>query len=48
MRVVEVHQPGRPIMVLAANDTLAGGDILPGLVVPVQDSFSEESAPEGE
>lgn len=46
-RMVEVHQPGKPVLVLAENSTLEGGDILPELAVLVRDIFPEDTHPEG-
>lgn len=36
---VEVHEPGAQVRVLNAEDTLDGGDILPGFALPVKDIF---------
>jgi Uma2 family endonuclease len=47
MRVVEVHQPGKPVTVLAEDTILEGGDRLPGLMIPVKDIFPEESGSDG-
>lgn len=38
-RTVSVHVTGREIMVLGPSDTLEGGDVLPGLRVPVAEVF---------
>jgi Uma2 family endonuclease len=38
-RYVEVYQFGKPVKVVDENGTLDGGDVLPGLVLPVQDIF---------
>jgi Uma2 family endonuclease len=32
-----VHRPGKPVLVLGANDTFDGGDVLPGFRVAVRD-----------
>ena len=38
-REVQVHQLGQPPTVLGEDDTLDGGDILPGFTLPVRDIF---------
>ena len=38
-REVWVHQLGQPRLVLGEDDTLDGGDILPGFSIPVRDIF---------
>lgn len=38
-REVWVHQLGQPRVVLGEDDTLDGGDILPGFNIPVRDIF---------
>ncbi len=38
-RTVTVHRPGFPPLALTAADTLDGGDVLPGLAIPVADIF---------
>ena len=39
-RVVEVYQNGQDELLLTEEDTLTGGDVLPGFAVPVRDIFS--------
>ena len=34
-RILTVHRPSQPPRILGENDTLDGGDILPGLSVPI-------------
>ena len=36
---VEIHAPGQPVKILHLDDTLNGGDILPGFALPVRDIF---------
>lgn len=38
-REVEVHQPGQPVQVFGIDDTLDGGEDLPGFTLPVHDIF---------
>ena len=40
-RIIEVHQPGVDIQLLTAEDTLSGGDVLPGFSVEVAQFFPE-------
>lgn len=37
---VEVYQPGVPVKVLYLNDTLDGGDVLPGFSLALKDIFA--------
>ncbi len=39
-RAVMVHRPGRPAVTLTGDDTLDGGDVLPGFTLPLRDIFS--------
>ncbi len=39
-RLVDVYQPGHDLRPCNIEDTLDGGDVLPGFVLPVQDVFS--------
>jgi Uma2 family endonuclease len=39
-RLVEVHRPGQPTLVLRNGDILDGYDVLPGLKLPVDEIFS--------
>ena len=39
-REVQVHQLGQPPTVLGEDDTLDGGDVLPGFSLPVRDIFA--------
>jgi Uma2 family endonuclease len=41
-RTVEIHLPDQPSSKLTENDTLAGGDVLPGFTLPVSDIFEDE------
>ncbi len=34
---IEIYQPGRDVIVLTAADVIDGGDVLPGLTLPVRD-----------
>lgn len=36
---VEVYAPGRPVLILAIDDTLDGGDVLPGFTLPLRAIF---------
>ncbi len=38
-RAVMVHRPGRPAVTLTGDDTLDGGDVLPGFTLPLRDIF---------
>ena len=38
-RTIAAHQPGRPVVTLTYQDTLDGGDVLPGFTCPVKDIF---------
>jgi Uma2 family endonuclease len=39
-RSVRVFEPGRAAVLLGADDVLGGGDVLPGLTVPVRELFA--------
>jgi len=39
---VEIFIPGQPVTVLNVNDTVDGGDVLPGFSLPVKDIFPKE------
>ncbi len=34
---VEIYQPGQDVIVLSADDTIDGGNVLPGFALPVRD-----------
>ena len=36
---VSLHRPGQPIVIFGEDDTLDGGDVLPGFSIPVRDIF---------
>lgn len=38
-RTVEVYTPGQPVKILGVDDTLDGGDVLPGFTLNVRDFF---------
>jgi Uma2 family endonuclease len=38
---VEVYLPGRPVKILGINETLDGGEVLPGFQMAVRDIFAE-------
>mgnify|MGYP005834552181 CR=1 FL=1 len=38
-RVVDVYRPNAPVVILESDDTLDGGDVLPGFVLPVTRVF---------
>ena len=38
-RIIEVHRPDQPLLSLAEDDTLNGGEVLPGFSCPVRDVF---------
>ena len=40
-KAVEVYAPGQPVRRLGADGTLDGGDVLPGLALPVKDLFPD-------
>ncbi len=40
-RQVLVHRPGQPTLTLSADDTLEGGDVLPGFTLPLTQLFAE-------
>jgi Uma2 family endonuclease len=39
---VEVYAPGKSVRILGINDTLDGGEVLPGFKLAVKDVFPEE------
>jgi Uma2 family endonuclease len=41
-REVEIYVPGQPVKVLGIDDTIDGGDVLPGFQLAVQDVFTED------
>jgi Uma2 family endonuclease len=41
-KTVEVYQPGKTALILGADDTIPGGDALPGFSLPVTDIFPAE------
>jgi Uma2 family endonuclease len=46
-RMVEVYPPGQPAQTISESGTLSGGDVLPGLSVPVKDIFpASDTKPE--
>ena len=38
-RTIAAHQPGLPTVTLAYDDTLDGGDVIPGFACPLKDVF---------
>jgi hypothetical protein len=38
---IDVYAPGQKKRTVYMNDTLDGGDVLPGFTLPVRDLFSE-------
>lgn len=40
-RTVRVHQPGLSVVTLSRDDTLDGGEILPGFTLPLSRLFAE-------
>ena len=38
-RTIAAHRPGQPVVTLAYDDTLDGGDVIPGFSCPVRDIF---------
>lgn len=40
-QIVEVHAPGQPAQVLHLDDTLTGGDVLPGFTLALREVFAE-------
>jgi Uma2 family endonuclease len=40
-KTVEVYVPGQPVTPLTVDDTLDGGDILPGFKLPLKDIFPD-------
>ncbi|GIK65177.1 MAG: hypothetical protein BroJett018_29710 [Chloroflexota bacterium] len=47
-QTIEVYAPGRPVQILGINDTLDGGDVLPGFSLPVKDIFVDPLPTESE
>jgi Uma2 family endonuclease len=43
VKEAQVHAPGRPVRMLGIEDTLDGGDILPGFMLPLKQLFEEGS-----
>jgi Uma2 family endonuclease len=41
-QVIDVYEPGKPPRSLGIDDTLDGGDVLPGFRLAVRDLFSED------
>ena len=41
VKEIIVHEPGKPVRVLTIDDTLDGGNVLPGFTLPVRDVFQE-------
>jgi Uma2 family endonuclease len=41
-RQVKVHVPGQAVKTLGIDETLDGGDVLPGFRLPIRDIFPEE------
>ncbi|MEQ8676952.1 MAG: Uma2 family endonuclease [Aggregatilineales bacterium] len=39
-RIIEVYQVGKDLKILLENDTISGGDVLPGFEMKVSDVFS--------
>ncbi len=46
LKRVEVYVPGQPVKILGVNDTLDGGEVLPGFKLAVKDIFPEEKKAE--
>jgi Uma2 family endonuclease len=42
-RQIEVYMPDRDVIELGIEDTLDGGEVLPGLQIPVKDIFPQEN-----
>jgi Uma2 family endonuclease len=40
-RAITIHRPGTPAQTLTENDTLDGGEILPGFALPLSDLFGQ-------
>lgn len=45
-RIFEVHQPGQPARILGEDETLDGGDILPGFKLVIKDVFPKKNESE--
>jgi Uma2 family endonuclease len=43
-RIIEIHRAGHRVQILGADDTLDGGDVLPGFALAVKDIFPEETS----
>ena len=43
-RTVEVYSPGQSVQTIGESGTLSGGDVLPGLSIPVKDIFPASGA----
>jgi len=44
MRTVEVYKAGQAVQRFGGDDTIPGGDVIPGLQLPVKDIFPDEEA----
>jgi Uma2 family endonuclease len=40
-RLIEVYRPDADIVILGEEDTLTGGDVLPGFELPVREVFAD-------
>lgn len=40
-RTIEIHRHGQPLLSLTEDDTLDGGEVLPGFTCPVRDVFDQ-------
>ncbi|MCE7983863.1 MAG: Uma2 family endonuclease [Caldilinea sp. CFX5] len=43
-RLIEVYRPGADVEILGEEDTLTGGDVLPGFELPVREVFADPLA----
>lgn len=41
LRLIDVYAPGQPVREFGINDTLDGGDVLPGFTLAVKALFAE-------
>lgn len=40
-QIIDVYGPGQPLRTLSINETLDGGDVLPGFTLPVREIFGQ-------
>lgn len=40
---IAIHRPGQSVIILTQDDTLSGGDLLPGFALPLRDVFRPQA-----